>query len=61
MNMYRSCFARVFPNVQIFDSLEGVARKIRKKYKKTVKEESSFVFIDGKNRNIAEKYAYFIE
>lgn len=61
MNMYKTCFSRVFPNVQIFDSLEGVARKIRKKYKKLPKEESTFAYIDEQNRDISEKYRYFIE
>lgn len=61
MNMYKSCFSRVFPNVQIFDSIEGVARRIRKKYKKMPKDESTFTYLDGKNNDITEKYAFFIE
>lgn len=61
MNMYKNCFSRVFPNVQIFDSLEGVARKIRKKYKKLPKEESTFEYLDGNNCDISEKYNFFIE
>lgn len=61
MNMYKSCFSRVFPNVQIFDSLEGVARRIRKKYKKLPKDESTFLYVDEKNNDISEKYSFFIE
>ncbi|MCM1395835.1 MAG: hypothetical protein NC132_07015, partial [Corallococcus sp.] len=61
MNAYRSCFSRVFPNVQIFDSLEGVARKMRKKYKKIPKEESVATYIDGANADISQKYGFFIE
>lgn len=61
MNAYRSCFSRVFPNVQIFDSLEGVARKIRKKYKKLPKDESTVIYVDSKNGDISQKYNFFIE
>lgn len=40
MNLYKHCFSRVFPNAKIFDSLEGVARKMRKKlHGKIVREE----------------------
>lgn len=61
MNLYKHCFARVFPNVKIFDSLEGVARRLRKKYRKFCKEESDFCVIDGDGRDISEKYSVFVE
>ena len=61
MNMYKHCFNRVFPNVQIFDSLEGVARRIRKKYKKVPKEESSCAVVDVNGNPLDEKYAFFLE
>lgn len=61
MNMYKHCFSRVFPNVQIFDSLEGVARKIRKKYKKSAKEEGTCTIIDGLGNQISEKYDFFLQ
>lgn len=61
MNMYKHCFSRVFPNVQIFDSLEGVARRIRKKYKKFPKDESSVTVIDLDGNEINEKYGFFID
>lgn len=40
MNLYKHCFSRVFPNTHVFDSLEGVARKLRKKYKKISKRKA---------------------
>ena len=61
MNMYKHCFSRVFPNVQIFDSLEGVARRIRKKYKKVPKEEGSCSVVDANGEIFSEKYAFFLE
>ena len=61
MNMYKHCFSRVFPNVQIFDSLEGVARRIRKKYKKLPKDEGSCVVVDANGEPFGEKYAFFLE
>ena len=61
MNTYKHCFSRVFPNVQIFDSLEGVARKIRKKYKKLPKEEGSCTVVDANGNPFGEKYAFFLE
>ena len=61
MNMYKHCFSRVFPNVQIFDSLEGVARRIRKKYKKLPKDEGSCVVVNANGEPFGEKYAFFLE
>ena len=61
MNMYKHCFSRVFPNVQIFDSLEGVARRIRKKYKKVFNAESSCRVVDLNGEAFCEKYAFFLE
>ena len=61
MNMYKRCFSRVFPNVQIFDSLEGVARRVRKKYKKTPKEEGSATVVNANGEDFGEKYAFFLE
>lgn len=61
MNGYKHCFSRVFPNVQIFDSLEGVARRIRKKYKKFPKDDSFVTVIDCDGNEISEKYAFFLE
>ncbi len=61
MNICKHCFSRVFPNVKIFDSLEGVARRLRKKYRKRSKDESSFCVIDGESKDISEKYSIFVE
>lgn len=61
MNMYKHCFSRVFPNVQIFDSLEGVARRIRKKYRKYPKDDSFVTVIDATGKEIDEKYSFFID
>ena len=61
MNMYKHCFSRVFPNVQIFDSLEGVARRIRKKYKKVPKDEGTCSVVDVDGNTFCEKYAFFLE
>ena len=61
MNMYKHCFSRVFPNVQIFDSLEGVARRIRKKYKKLPLEMGTTTLVDANGEPFGEKYAIFLE
>lgn len=61
MNMYKHCFSRVFPNVQIFDSLEGVARRIRKKYKKVPKEEGVTSVVNANGEPFGEKYAFFLD
>ena len=61
MNMYKHCFSRVFPNVQIFDSLEGVARRIRKKYRKLQRDDSIVTVIDAEGDQINEKYSIFID
>lgn len=61
MNMYKHCFSRVFPNVQIFDSLEGVARRIRKKYKKSSKEDCSCIVIDANGQTVSDKYSIYLE
>lgn len=61
MNLYKHCFARVFPNVQIFDSLEGVARRLRKKYKKFSKEEGSVRVVTSDGADVTCNYAYFVD
>ena len=61
MNMYKHCFSRVFPNVQIFDSLEGVARRIRKNYKKSPAGEAVTTVVDANGAAFGEKYAFFLE
>lgn len=61
MNMYKRCFSRVCPNAQVFDSLEGVARRLRKKYKKNTKDECSVAVLDQDNVDITQKYALFLE
>ena len=61
MNAYKHCFSRVFPNVQIFDSLEGVARRIRKKYKKMSNTEGSTRVVNACGEPFGEKYAFFLE
>lgn len=60
MNLYKHCFSRVFPNVQIFDSLEGVARRLRKKYRKFARDDTSVTVIDAVGNEISEKYSNFI-
>ncbi len=61
MNLYKHCFARVFPNVKLFDSLEGVARRIRKNYKKYPRDDSTGRVINLDGVDISEKYAIFID
>lgn len=61
MNLYKRCFSRVCPNAQVFDSLEGVARRICKKYKKNNKEEVSVKVLNQNNEDITQKYAIFLE
>ena len=61
MNLYKSCFSRVYPNVQIFDSLDGVARRVRKKYKKHAKDDGDVFLIDTKGNDISAKYAKFLQ
>ena len=61
MNLYKNCFARVFPNVQIFDSLDGVARRIRKRYKKHAKEDGEIFVIDANGNSIEEEYSRFLQ
>lgn len=61
MNLYKRCFKRVFPNVQIFDSVDGVARRIRKKYKKYCKEEGFVKVTDDAFVDISQNFADFIE
>lgn len=61
MNMYKHCFARVCPNVRVFDSLDGVARKIRKKYKKLAHDDGSVTVLNQQGQDVTEKYAIFLE
>ncbi len=61
MNLYKHCFSRVFPNAQIFDSLEGVARKLRKKYKKNNRDESTVAVFNEKMQDLSQKYNFFID
>lgn len=60
MNMYKRCFSRVCPNAQVFDSLEGVARRLRKKFKKNIKDESSVIVLNQDNAEITQNYALFL-
>jgi len=61
MNLYKHCFSRVFPNAQIFDSLEGVARKLRKKYKKNAHECSTLTVVGEKDEDLMQKYKFFTD
>lgn len=61
MNLYKHCFSRVFPNAQIFDSLEGVARKLRKKYKKNTRDGSTLTVVSESGENLSEKYKFFAD
>lgn len=61
MNLYRHCFSRVFPNAQIFDSLEGVARRLRKKYKKNAIAEGSVRVLSENGEDLTDKYKFFID
>lgn len=61
MNMYKNCFLRVCPNVRVFDSLDGVARKIRKKYKKNTQDESVVRVINEQGQDLTQKYGIFFE
>ena len=61
MNMYKHCFNRVCPNARVFDSLDGVARRILKKYAKIARDEGVCKVIDRQGTDITEKYADFFE
>lgn len=61
MNLYKNCFSRVFPNARIFDGLDGVARKIRKTFKKSKSAECSVRVLDENWQDFSEKYYFFIE
>ena len=61
MNMYKHCFSRVFPNVKIFDSLEGVARRIRKTYKKYPRDDGVCRVVTLNGEDITDKYSFFID
>lgn len=61
MNLYKNCFLRVCPNARVFDSLDGIARKIRKKYAKIAKDDGFCKIIDKQGANLTEKYGIFLE
>lgn len=61
MNLYKHCFNRVCPNARVFDSLDGVARKIRKKYGKIAKDDGICRIINQQGADISEKYSIFFE
>lgn len=61
MNLYKHCFNRVCPNARVFDSLDGVARKIRKKYGKIAKDDGVCKIYDQQGVDITEKYSIFFE
>ena len=61
MNMYKHCFNRVCPNARVFDSLDGVARRIRKKYSKFARDDGVCRVINQQGDDIAEKYALLLE
>lgn len=61
MILYKNCFSRVFPNARIFDGLDGVARKIRKTFKKSKNIESTVGIFDENFQNVSEKYYFFLE
>lgn len=61
MNLYKHCFNRVCPNARVFDSLDGVARKIRKKYGKLAKDDGVCKILDQQGEDITENYRIFLE
>lgn len=61
MNLYKHCFNRVCPNARVFDSLDGVARKIRKKYGKIAKDDGICQILNPQGADITEKYSIFFE
>lgn len=61
MNLYKNCFSRVFPNARIFDSLDGVARKLHKTFKKNKTTDSSVCVLSESGLDLAEKYRFFLD
>ena len=61
MNAYKRCFKRVFPNAQIFDSVDGVVRRMRKKYRKYCKEEGTLSLLDENMQDISDKFSSLLQ
>lgn len=61
MNGYKRCFKRVFPNAQIFDSVDGVVRRMRKKYRKYCKEEGTVTILDEDMQDVTDKFSAFMQ
>lgn len=61
MNLYKHCFNRACPNARVFDSLDGVARKIRKRFGKLAREEGTYRVIDQQGVDATEKYSAFFD
>ncbi|MBQ3067108.1 MAG: hypothetical protein IJD18_03660 [Clostridia bacterium] len=43
LNLYKTFFQQCYPNVKLFDNLEGVARKLKKRLKKGNRDGQNFV------------------
>lgn len=61
LSLYKSCFCSVFPNLHVFDSLDGVTRRIRKKYKKCANDESTVQLVSQSGADVSQKYRFFME
>ena len=60
MNGYKRCFKRVFPNAQVFDSVDGVVRRMRKKYRKHCKDDGELTVVDDDWNDVTDKYALLL-
>lgn len=56
MNNFKRCFKRVYPAAQVFDCADGVVRRIRKKYRKHVKDDGETTVVNDSFEDITDKY-----
>lgn len=68
MSLKAECFNMAFPSVRVFDSVDGVVRKLKKAFNKQVKRqrakggyEPSVKFVNGSCEEIVANYSEFFE